>query len=153
MANTYTQLYIHIVFSVLGRESLISKSWQDELYKYISGIIKATGHKLYVIGGMPDHVHILVSIGPNTNLSELVRDIKANSSKWINEKSLVKGKFKWQEGFGAFTYGQSQLPVLIDYIKNQEAHHSTKSFREEYHELLKKFEIDFDEKYIFKNIE
>jgi len=153
MANTYTQLYIHIVFAVLGRESLISNSWKDELYKYIAGIIKEKGQKPYIINGMHEHIHILISIHPNINLSDLVRDIKSNSSKWINEKSLVKGRFSWQEGFGAFSYGQSQLPALINYIKNQEAHHNVKSFKEEYHELLKKFEVDFDAKYVFKDVE
>ena len=150
MANTFTQLYIHIVFAVSGRENLISKSWKNELYKYITGIVKEKGQKLYIINGMPDHVHILLSVGPNINLSDLIRDLKANSSKWINERHLVKGKFKWQEGFGAFSYGQSQLPVLINYIKNQESHHGKRSFKEEYHELLEKFQVTFDEKYVFE---
>lgn len=153
MANTFTQVYIQIVFTVKGRQNLIHKKWKDELYKYICGIVNAKQQKVYAIGGVADHIHILVSIKPNTSISELVRGIKANSSKWINEKGLVLGKFQWQGGFGAFSYAQSQLDTVIKYINNQEKHHKVKTFRDEYTEFLEKFEIDYDEKYLFKFIE
>lgn len=153
MANTYTQIYIHIVFSVKGRQSLIQKSWKEELHKYICGIVSGKEQKVYAIGGIADHIHILVSIKPNIVISDLVRDIKAHSSKWINEKRFVKGKFQWQEGFGAFSYAQSQLDTVIAYVNNQELHHQKKSFRDEYMELLQKFDITFDEKYLFEWIE
>ena len=153
MPNTFSQIYIQVVFAVRGRENLISKKWKDELYKYICGIVKAKKEKVYSINGMPDHIHILLSIKPDTTLSDLMRDIKANSSKWINEKKFVKGKFQWQEGFGAFSYSQSQLDNVIGYINNQEEHHSKKSFKEEYLDLLNKFNIQFDEKYVFEWID
>lgn len=149
MANTYTQIYIHIVFSVKGRQNLIRKEWKEELFKYICGIVNGKKQKVYAIGGMSDHIHILVSIKPDIALSDLVKDIKANSSKWINEKSYLKGKFEWQEGFGAFSYSQSQLDAVIAYINNQEQHHQKKTFKEEYIEMLQKFKIQYDEKYLF----
>lgn len=152
MANTYTQLYFHVIFAVKGRKSLIQPSWKEELYKYISGIISNNNHKLMIINGMPDHIHILLGTQANVNLSDLIRDIKANSSRWINEKNLVKGKFEWQAGFGAFTLGQSQLPTIINYIRNQEEHHSKKSFKEEYLQFLKAYEIDYKEAYLFEEI-
>ncbi len=150
MANTYTQIYLHIVFSVKRRQNLIQKSWKDELHKYICGIVNGKKQKVYAIGGVADHIHILVSTNPNIALSDLVRDIKANSSKWINERGLVKGKFQWQEGFGAFSYAQSQLGNVIKYINNQEQHHREKTFRNEYSRLLQKFNIEYDEKYLFE---
>jgi len=153
MANTYTQIYLHIVFSVKGRQNLIQKKWKDELHKYICGIVKGKEQKVYAIGGMSDHIHILVSIKPNITISELVRDIKANSSKWINEKGYIMGKFQWQEGFGAFSYAQSQLDTVIAYINNQEQHHQKKTFKDEYLELLQKFNVEYDEKYLFEWIE
>ena len=153
MANTYTQIYLHIVFSVKGRLNLIQKDWKEELHKYICGIVNGKEQKVYAIGGVADHIHILVSIKPNIALSDLVRDIKASSSKWINEKGLVKGKFQWQEGFGAFSYAQSQLDTVIAYINNQEQHHKKKTFRDEYLELLQKFDVGYDEKYLFEWIE
>jgi putative transposase len=153
MANTYTQLYIHIVFSVKRRQNLINKIWKEELYKYICGIVNGKEQKVYAIGGVEDHIHILVSIKPNIALSDLVRDIKANSSKWINDKGLVKGKFQWQEGFGAFSYAQSQLDTVIKYINNQEQHHNKKTFKDEYIELLRKYDVGYDEKYLFEWVE
>lgn len=149
MPNTYSQLYIHLVFAVKGRESLINVNWKEELYKYICGIALGKQQKVFAINGMPDHIHILLSIKPDVALSDIVRDLKANSTKWINLKKFVAGKFQWQEGFGAFSCSKSQLDILISYIKNQEEHHSKKSFKTEYIELLKKFEIEFDEKYLF----
>lgn len=148
MADTYSQIYIHVVFAVKGRESLIHK-WKDELYKYISGIVNQQGQKLYVINGMPDHVHILLSIKPDCNLSDLIREIKSNSSKWVNTKKFVLGKFQWQSGFGAFSCSQSQLDSVIAYINNQEKHHNRRSFKDEYLELLQKYQVEYDEKYVF----
>ena len=149
MANTYTQLYFHLVFAVKGRQNLISIQWKDELYKYIAGIINSKRQKLLIINGMPDHIHLLLSSSPNFNLSTLVREIKSNSSRWINENKYVKGKFAWQTGFGAFTVSQSQLTVVTNYINKQEIHHQKKSFRQEYIEFLEAYEIDYDVKYIF----
>ncbi|MDQ7816255.1 MAG: IS200/IS605 family transposase [Melioribacteraceae bacterium] len=149
MANTYSQLYIHVVIVVKGRESLITTHIRDDLYKYISGIISNKNQKLLAIGGMPDHLHIFISMNPDMKLSDLVRDIKANSSKWINENRFVKGKFNWQEGYGAFSYAKSQRDKVIKYIMNQERHHHKKSFREEYIDMLKKYDISYAEKYLF----
>jgi putative transposase len=153
MANTFSKIYIHIIFSVKGRHNLIQKTWKEELYKYICGIVNGKKQKVYAIGGMADHIHILLSIKPNITLSDIVRDIKANSSKWINDKGFVKDKFQWQEGFGAFSYAQSQVDNVIAYINNQEQHHQKKTFKDEYLDLLHKFSIDFDEKYVFEWIE
>lgn len=149
MANTYSRIYIQIVFAVRGRENLIDNSWKEELYKYITGITRNKGQKLLAINGMPDHVHILIGMEPNCSLSDLVRDVKANSSRFINKKNFVKGKFYWQEGFGAFSYSRSQIDDVIKYIENQERHHSSKSFEIEYREFLNKFDVDFDDKYLF----
>jgi len=153
MANTYTQIHIHSVFAVQNRLCVISKSWQDELYKYISGIVKANGHKLLTINGMPDHVHVLFGMRPTQSLSDLMQDIKGSSSKWINEKGFVAGKFSWQEGYGSFSYAKSELSNVIYYIENQQQHHIIKTFNEEYKMLLQEFDIDYDEKYIFKPID
>lgn len=152
MANTYSQIYIQIVFAVKGRQNLISNNWKDELFKYITGIITNEDQKLIAINGMPDHIHILIGLKPNKALSDLVRDIKANSSRFINEKRWINGKFEWQTGFGAFTYSQSQLTNVIHYIQNQEIHHKTKTFKEEYIEFLKAFEIDYKDEYVFDEI-
>ena len=151
MANTYTQIHIQFVFAVKHREGLIHSSFKDELYQYIAGIIKHHNHKLLAINGMSDHIHIFIGMRPTQSLSDLLQDIKGNSSKWINEKKFLKVKFEWQEGYGAFSYSKSQINSVIDYFKNQEQHHAVKTFREEYLEFLKLFEIDYDEKYIFKD--
>jgi REP element-mobilizing transposase RayT len=151
MANTYTQIHIHAVFAVQNRISLIQKEWQDELYKYITGIIENNGHKQLQIGGMPDHVHILFGMRPTQSISDLMQDIKGSSSLWINKKRLVIGKFSWQEGYGAFSYGKSQIDRVVKYIEQQEKHHKKRDFAEEYLELLKLFDIEFDERYILKN--
>ena len=153
MPNTYTQIHIHVIFTVQNRESLIANEWKTELYKYITGIIQKQQHKLLAINGMPDHIHILFGMRPNQSLSELMQDVKGSSSKWINEKRFVKGKFSWQEGYGAFSYSKSQLNRVVDYINKQEEHHKQKTFLEEYKEFLEAFKIDYDEKYLFKTIE
>jgi putative transposase len=153
MANTFSQIYVHTIFAVKGRENLINKKWKDELYKYICGIVNNNHQKVYAINGMPDHIHLLLSIKPDCKLSDLMRDIKASSSKWINDKKFMIGQFRWQEGFGAFSYSQSQINQVIAYIDNQELHHSKKSFKQEYIELLEKFKIEYDEKYVFDWVE
>jgi REP element-mobilizing transposase RayT len=153
MPNTYTQIYIQIVFTVKGRENLISKNNREELQKYITGIVEARNTKLISIYCMPDHMHILIGFKPTTLLSDLVRDVKAGSSKFINDKKWVLGKFNWQEGFGAFSYSHSQLDNVIGYINNQEEHHKKKTFKEEYLEFLEKFHVSYDDKYLFEWIE
>jgi REP element-mobilizing transposase RayT len=150
MANTYTQIYIQIVFAVDGRQNLIAPEHNDELQKYITGIVSAQNQKLIAINNMPDHLHLLVGLRPDSSLSDLVRDVKAGSSKFISQKRWVAGKFSWQEGFGAFSYSRSQLGTVIRYIQNQQKHHAKKSFREEYVELLEKFGVNYDQRYIFK---
>jgi len=149
MANTYTQIYYHIIFAVRNRESLITKNIKEELHKYISGIIKNQNQKLLIINGMPDHIHILINCKPNINLSNLVKEIKEHSTKFINDKKIFIGKFYWQTGFSAFSISNRDIPVVINYIKNQENHHGKKSFKEEYLNLLKENEILYDEKYVF----
>jgi putative transposase len=149
MPNTYTKIFIQVVFAVKFRESLIHSSFREELHKYITGIIENKGQKLIAIFCMPDHVHILVALKGDMSLSDLVRDIKANSSRFINEKGYVKGQFRWQEGFGAFSYSESDVSKVRNYILNQEQHHVIRSFRQEYIDLLEEFEIEYDEKYLF----
>ena len=153
MANTYTQIYLQFVFAVQNRFSLIQKEWKDELYKYITGIVQNNKHKLIAINGMPNHLHIFVGYKPHQLVPDLLKDIKGSSSGWINNKKLVKGKFQWQEGYGAFSYSRSQIDIVAKYIHNQEEHHRRKSFREEYLGFLKQFNVSFDEKYILKDIE
>jgi putative transposase len=150
MANTYTQIYIHVVFAVEGRQNLIQPEHNDELQKYITGIVSGQKQKLIAINNMPDHLHLLVGMKPELSLSDLVRDVKAGSSKFIKEKRWVAGRFSWQGGFGAFSYSCSQLGAVIRYIENQQKHHAKKSFREEYVELLEKFGVDYKTRYIFK---
>ncbi len=152
MPNTYTQIHIHIVFTVQNNLCLISERWKDELYRYITGIIRNNGHKPLAINGMPDHMHILIGMRPSQSLSDLMQDVKGNSSKWINERRFVRGKFSWQESYGAFSYSRSDLNKVIHYINNQFVHHKKKSFIEEYLELLREFEIDVDNRYIFKPV-
>ncbi len=153
MANTYSQMYIQIVFTVKGREHLIAANKREELHQYITGIIKSRDQKLLAIFAMPDHVHVLVGLKPDIALSDLVRDIKAGSSKFITEKNWVNGKFSWQEGYGAFSYSKSQIDAVVKYILNQEEHHKQVSFKEEYLDFLKKFEIEYEERYLFDWIE
>ena len=149
MANTYTQIHIQIVFTVQNRDSVILNTWRDELYKYITGIIQNNKHKLLAINGMPDHVHILIGYRPTQSLSDLMQDIKGSSSKWINEKRFVHGRFSWQEGYGAFSYAKTDLAKIIGYIQHQHEHHSRKTFLEEYLELLKEFDIEYNDRFVF----
>ena len=153
MANTYTQIHIQAIFAVKKRTGLIQKEWKDELYKYITGIIQTHDHKLLAINGMPDHLHVFFGMRPIQSLSDLMQDMKGSSSKWLNEKKFIKEKFEWQEGYGAFSYSKSQASRVIAYVQNQEVHHSKITFLEEYKKLLEKFEVDYDERYIFKAIE
>ena len=150
MANTYTQLYAQIIFAPKGRQNLIQDRIKNDIYKYIIGIIKNKNQKPFIINGMPDHIHILLGFSPDISLSDLVRDIKSNSSNFINKQKLVAGQFAWQKGFGAFTYSKSQLPAVIKYIQLQEEHHRIKSFKQEYLSLLSKFEIKYKNEFLFE---
>ncbi len=153
MANTYTQIYLQVVFAAQGRASVIPNAHKEELHKFITGVVTNRGQKLIAINSMPDHVHLLVGLKPDCALSDLVRDVKAASSKLINERDWVAGRFAWQEGFGAFSYSHSQLDDVIRYIANQELHHAKKTFAEEYREFLERFGVDFDPRYVFKPVE
>lgn len=153
MANTYTQIHIQAVFAVQHRSCIIHNSWKDELYKYITGIVQNNNHKILAINGMPDHIHLFFGMRPTQSLSDLMQEVKASSSKWINEKGFTKHSFNWQEGFGGFSYSKSHVDNVINYIKNQEIHHKKISFIDEYQQILEKLEIPFDERYLFKPIE
>jgi len=152
MANTYTKLYIQFVFAVQNRRSLISPEWEEELYKYITGIIQNKSHKMIAINGMPDHLHMFIGFQPVDHMSELIKVVKGESTKWIKDQGYTDGSFKWQAGYGAFSYSRSHIDRVYHYIQNQKEHHRKKSFREEYIELLKKFDVDYDERYIFENV-
>jgi REP element-mobilizing transposase RayT len=153
MPNTYTQMYVHVIFAVKRRESLITPKLRENLYAYITGITKKKDQKLISINGMPDHIHLLIGFKPDCNLSELIRDIKANSSKWINQNDFLKNKFEWQSGFGAFTIGHSKIATVANYITNQENHHHKKTFREEYIDFLNAYKIQFKPEYIFEEVD
>jgi len=153
MPGTFSQLYIQVVFAVKSRASLISNDWKDELHKYMAGIIKGKDQKPIIVNGMPDHIHVFIGLRPSMAISDLVRDIKNNSSNFINDNDWIKGKFQWQEGYGAFSYGHSQIENVYNYILNQERHHKKKTFRQEYLEFLEKFEVPYEERYLFEWIE
>lgn len=153
MANTYTQLHIQFVFAVKYRAALIQKAWKEELHKYITGIIQESGHKMLQVNCMPDHIHIFIGMRPTQSIAALVQNIKTESSKWIKEKGFCESPFAWQEGYGAFSYSKSHVPDVIRYIQNQEAHHKKQTFLEEYMQFLKSFEIEYEEKYVFKEPE
>ena len=150
MANTYSQLNIHCVFAVKGRENVITKNFRDDLHRYMSGILKNDGSFPLAVNGWLDHVHVFFELPVTMRISDQMRMLKATSSKWINYNKLVAGKFSWQEGYGAFSYSRSQRDNVIQYIMKQEEHHAKQTFKDEYLELLKKFEIPFDEKYVFE---
>jgi REP element-mobilizing transposase RayT len=153
MANTYTRVYIHSVFAVLGRTAWISGSWKERLHRYITGIIQNHGHKLIAINTMPDHAHIFIGLKPDEALSDLIRDVKRDSTNFVNQDIHPSGKFGWQEGFGAFSYSHSQIDTVVKYILRQEEHHRKKTFREEYEKMLKEFAVDYDSKYLFRDTE
>jgi len=150
MADTYSKIYIQVIFAVEGRQNLLKEQWRTEVFKYIAGIIKGKGHKPIIVNGVEDHVHCFIGLKPFMALSDLVRDIKNNSTNFINRRHFVQNKFNWQNGYGAFSYGHSQIDSVYRYILNQKEHHRKRSFREEYLEFLKKFEIEFNEEYLFK---
>ncbi|MBK6285577.1 MAG: IS200/IS605 family transposase [Draconibacterium sp.] len=150
MANTYTQLNVHAVFSVKGRRNFISKKWSEELHKYIAGTLKETKNFSLAVGGYKDHVHIFFELNPSISVSDVLKNVKSKSSKWINIKNFVSGKFEWQAGYGAFTYSRSQRNAVIKYIMKQEEHHGKHSFKDEYLELLRRNEIKYEDAYIFE---
>ena len=149
MANTYSQISIHAVFAVKGRQNLITNDWRDMLHGYIAGIINNLDAKSLAVGGWKDHVHIFFGMPVTICVADLIRIVKSNSSKWINEQRFVKGKFQWQSGYGAFSYSRSQRDKVINYIMTQEKHHREVSFKEEYLKMLSDFKLDYDEKYLF----
>ena len=149
MANTYTQIYIHLVFSPYRRDALIGRSWKDELEKYITGIIQNSGHKLIAIGSRPDHIHIFIGYNVNHLIPDLVEKIKTSSSAWIKEKEFSKFKFSWQRGYGGFSHSQSQINIVANYVLNQDEHHRKDSFKKEYLDMLNKNEIEFKDEYLF----
>lgn len=153
MANTYTQLYVQVVVSPKRKHSLIGEEWESKLYKYITGIINNNNHKLFAINGTENHLHILISMSPSQSLSDLMMVLKSNTSKWINENNFTIGRFEWQEGFGGFSYSKSHIPAVVKYIENQKEHHKKTSFLDEYKKLLKLYEVDFNDAYIFKEPE
>tara|TARA_R110000868_G_scaffold124907_1_gene329886 strand:+ start:121 stop:582 length:462 start_codon:yes stop_codon:yes gene_type:complete len=149
MANTYSQVNIHCVFAVKGHENLLSKQIRPHLFRYMHGILKNHGIHSLAINGWTDYVHVFFELPMTLNISEVMRDLKASSSKWINDNRFLRGHFQWQEGYGAFSYSRSQRDTVINYILNQEKHHAKRSFKEEYLELLQKFDVSFDENYLF----
>lgn len=150
MPGTFSQIYIQVVFAVKGRESLIHESWEEELYKYITGIITNKGQKLIAINGMPDHLHLFIGMKPSCCLSDLIREIKKSSNEFIKEKQFTKFKFQWQEGYGAFSYSISHIDRVVKYILNQKEHHKKQTFKQEYIESLNEYEIEFKEEYLFE---
>ncbi len=153
MANTYSQIYIQVVFAVQGRQNLIQKQNQQELHKFITGIVRERQQKLLAVHCMPDHTHLVLGLTPSVALSDVVRDVKNGSTHFINRNRWVCGRFCWQEGFGAFSYGHSQLTGIIHYVQNQEQHHAKRSFRDEYVRFLQRYEIAHDEKYLFQPLD
>lgn len=153
MAGTYTQLYIQYVFAVKGRQNLLQKPWRDEVFKYMTGIIEGKNQKSIIVNGVADHVHVFVGLRPSMSVSNLIRDVKNNSSDFINDRQFLPFDFSWQDGYGAFSYAHSQLDVVYKYILNQEKHHRKKTFKEEYLEFLQKFEVEYNEKYLFDWLE
>ena len=150
MPGTFSQIYIQIVFAVKGRENLIANSWKTALHKYIAGTIKGKGQKPIIVNGMPDHIHVFAGLKPAMAISDLVRDIKNNATNFVNDHHFVKGKFAWQESYGTFSYSHSHISKVYGYTLNQEKHHQKKTFKQEYIDFLKKFEIEYDEKYLFE---
>jgi len=153
MANTYTQIHIQCVMAVKFRDSLIQSTWKTQLHKYITGIVQNHGHKMLAINSMPDHLHMFFGFRPNQSLADLMRVVKGESSEWINLQQFSPTSFRWQEGYGAFSYSRSQVQTVTDYVMNQEEHHRKRTFLQEYEEFLKQFEIEYNKLYIFKPLE
>jgi putative transposase len=149
MANTYTQLHIHLVFAVKNRDATIKKSWKDDLEKYITGIVQNHKHKMLAINSMPDHIHIFIGYNQNQLIPNLVEEIKTSSNAWVKEKSLSKFRFEWQKGYGAFSHSRSQVDAVVKYVQNQEVHHEKRSFRDEYLDILRKNDVDYNDDYLF----
>jgi putative transposase len=152
LANTYTQIHLQLIFAVQNRGSLIDPEWENQLHKYLTGIVQNHDHKMLIVNGMPDHLHLVIGMRPVQSLSNLMQIVKKDSSKWINDNQFVKGKFSWQEGYGAFSYSKSQLPRLINYVENQKSHHAKKTFLKEYVEFLDKFEVAYEDRYLFHEV-
>jgi REP element-mobilizing transposase RayT len=152
MANTYTQIHLQAVIGVKFRASVIAPQWKERLHQYITGIVQNNSHKMLSINSMPDHLHLFFGFRPTQSLADLMRLVKGESSEWINRQKWTPSVFRWQEGYGAFSYARSQVKTVARYIENQEAHHRKKTFLEEYKEFLSKFEVEFDERYIFKSL-
>jgi putative transposase len=152
MPNSYSQLYIQAVFAVKYRNAVIEKEWKDQLMAVIGNLINETGCKNIIVNGVDDHIHCFFILKPSVSISDVMQSVKAKSSKWVNESKLILNRFEWQRGFGAFSYSKSHVKNVYHYIENQEAHHKNQSFREEYIEILNKFEVDFDERFIFEDL-
>lgn len=153
MANTFSQIYLQFVFAVKHRQCLIAKEHKEELHKYITGLVQNRNAKMLAVHCMPDHIHLFVGIKPIVIIPDFVKEIKVESNEFINTKNWVNKKFNWQEGYGVFSYSHSHIDAVVKYILNQEKHHQKKTFKQEYHPLLEKFEIPFEEKYLFDFIE
>ncbi|WP_353484110.1 IS200/IS605 family transposase [Haliscomenobacter sp.] len=153
MAGTYTQIYIQYVFAVKGRQNLLQKPWREEVFKYMVGIINGKNQKSIIVNGVADHVHVFVGLRPSMSVSNLIRDVKNNSSDFINDRQFLPYDFSWQDGYGAFSYAHSQMDAVYKYILKQEKHHRKKTFKEEYLEFLQKFEVEYNEKYLFDWLE
>ncbi len=151
--STFSQIYIQIVFAVRNREALIDIAWEERLFQYITGIVQNKEQKMLAINGVSDHIHFFIGMKPSCCLSDLVREVKKSSNEMINENRLSKFKFHWQEGYGAFSYSHSQIDNVVKYIMNQKEHHKKQTFRDEYIDFLKKFEIQYEEKYLFNWIQ
>ncbi|MDP9077605.1 MAG: IS200/IS605 family transposase [Bacteroidota bacterium] len=152
MANTYHQIYLQTVFAVKYREAVIKKDWQPQLFAVIGNLINETNCKTIIVNGVEDHVHCFLGLRPAVSVSELMKTVKAKSSKYINDHSLTPERFEWQEGYGVFSYGQSQINKVYQYVLNQEEHHKNQTFRDEYQNQLKKFRIAYDEQYLFHDL-
>jgi REP element-mobilizing transposase RayT len=152
MANTYHQVYIQTVFAVKYRAAVIDHKWKSTLFSVIGNLINEAGCQTIIVNGVQDHVHCFIGLKPVVSVSELMKTVKAKSSKYINDNKLTNARFEWQEGYGVFSYGQSQIDRVYKYIQNQEEHHKKKSFREEYLDFLKKFKVPYDERYIFEEL-
>jgi putative transposase len=152
MANTYHQIYIQTVFAVKYRQSIIGKNWKSDLLGVIGNLINESGCKTLIVNGIEDHVHCFIGLKPSISISELMKTVKAKSSKYVNDHHLTDNRFEWQEGYGAFSYGQSQIDAVYKYIENQEEHHKKHTFRDEYLGLLELFKVPYDERYIFEDL-
>lgn len=152
MANTYTQLHIQFIFAVKFRAAMIESSWSESLHKYITGIFQKNDHKMLQINSMPDHIHSLIGLNVNQSISSIIQNVKSESSKWINDQKLTRCKFSWQDGYGAFSYSKSQVPDVIRYIQQQQLHHQNQTFIQEYKAFLEAFALEYDERYIFKDL-